>query len=55
VLLNVGQNGHWTYFLGQAGWGGWRNYFPVLLLVKLSIPALLLIALGVFAHFPDCP
>jgi hypothetical protein len=48
LLGRVDSNGHATYFLGQAGLGGWPNYFPVLLLVKLSIPMLLLIAAGIF-------
>lgn len=39
--------GHWTYFLGEPGTGGWPNFFVVLLLVKLSIPSLLLIGWGV--------
>jgi hypothetical protein len=55
VMTNVGQAGHWTYFLGQAGGGGWRNYFPMLLLIKLSIPALLLIGLGVSRAFFRLP
>jgi 4-amino-4-deoxy-L-arabinose transferase-like glycosyltransferase len=46
VIGNVGRQGHWTYFIGEAGYGGWPNYFLMLLLVKLSIPSLILIAWG---------
>lgn len=48
VLVNVGKHGHWTYFLGEAGVGGWPNYFLMLLLVKLPIPTLILICIGFF-------
>lgn len=51
VLANVGERGHWTYFLGQAGSGGWPNYFLMLLLVKLPIPTLMLIGLGISRAF----
>jgi len=40
------QSGHASYFLGEAGAGVWQNYFVVELLVKLSIPTLLLVILG---------
>ena len=46
VVGNVGDKGHLTYFIGQAGNGGWPNYFLMLLLVKLPIPTLILIGLG---------
>jgi len=45
-LGNMSNQGHLTYFLGQAGYGGWPNYFLMLLLVKLPIPALILSGLG---------
>lgn len=47
IFGNVGERGHATYFLGQPGFGGWPNYFLMLLLVKLPIPSLLLIGLGI--------
>lgn len=47
-VLNGVQNGFTSYFLGEAGYGGWPNYFTVILLVKLSIPILLLILVGAF-------
>ena len=43
---DIGKQGHLTYFLGQAGDGGWPNYFLMLLAVKLPIPTLILIGLG---------
>jgi len=46
VLTRAGSLGHWTYFLGEAGPGGWPNYFSLLLLVKLPIAALMLIGFG---------
>lgn len=46
VLGSIGDKGHLTYFLGQAGNGGWPNYFLMLLAVKLPIPTLILIGLG---------
>jgi len=55
VLANVGEHGHWTYFLGQAGPGGWPNYFLMLLLVKLPIPTLILVGLGVSRAFSRLP
>ncbi len=47
LLANVGAYGSATYFLGQAGYGGWPNYFLMLLLVKLPIPSLILIGFGI--------
>ncbi len=47
ALGNVGELGHATYFLGQAGYGGWPNYFLMLLLIKLPIPTLILITFGI--------
>ncbi len=47
VLGYVGQQGHWTNFLGEAGYGGWPNYFLMLMLVKLPIPTLILIIWGI--------
>ncbi|MCX7112907.1 MAG: glycosyltransferase family 39 protein [Proteobacteria bacterium] len=47
LMGNVGEFGSATYFLGQAGYGGWSNYFLMLLLIKLPIPSLILIGLGV--------
>jgi hypothetical protein len=47
VLGFVGNRGHWTHFLGEAGYGGWSNYFLMLLLVKLPIPTLILIIWGI--------
>lgn len=55
VVGNVSGGGHATYFLGQAGEGGWPNYFPMLLLVKLPIPALLFIGFGISRAFSRLP
>jgi len=45
-VLNGIQNGFTSYFLGEASYGGWPNYVLVILLIKLSIPTLLLVFLG---------
>lgn len=55
LFTNVGQGGHATYFLGEAGYGGWTNYFLVMLLVKLSLPTLILVFLGVLRAFDRFP
>lgn len=48
ATLNIlGQSGWASYFLGQAGYGGWPNFFLMLLLIKLPISTLILIGLGV--------
>jgi 4-amino-4-deoxy-L-arabinose transferase-like glycosyltransferase len=41
--------GNTVYFLGSIGNGGWWYYFPVAFLLKETLPALLLIALGLYA------
>jgi 4-amino-4-deoxy-L-arabinose transferase-like glycosyltransferase len=45
--------GHATYFLGEAGLGGWPNYFVMLLLVKLTIPLLILVVAGLFGALSE--
>jgi len=47
VLGNMADKGHLTYFLGQTGYGGWPNYFLMLLMIKLPIPTLTIIGFGV--------
>ena len=42
----MSEKGHITYFLGQSGYGGWSNYFVMLLLVKLPIATLILVGAG---------
>ena len=39
--------GYQTYFMGEAGYGGWPNFFLVLLLIKLPISTLILIGSGI--------
>ena len=46
-LMNQNFNGFEAYFLGHVGSMGSWNYFPVLLLIKTPIPALLLMLAGV--------
>ena len=55
VLGNVGDKGHLTYFLGEAGNGGWSNYFVMLLLVKLPIASLLLVGAGMVKALERLP
>ena len=55
VIGGVGEKGHLTYFLGQAGNGGWSNYFVMLLLVKLPIATLLLIGVGMVKALEGFP
>jgi 4-amino-4-deoxy-L-arabinose transferase-like glycosyltransferase len=54
-LSQVSAQGQLTYFLGEAGTGGWPNYFAFMLLIKLSIPALLLIGMGTLAALRCLP
>jgi hypothetical protein len=44
-------NGGASSFLGEAGWGGWNNYFPMLFLVKMTIPSLIFIIAGASSAF----
>ncbi len=46
VLDNTSNERYLTYFLGQAGYGERPNYFLMLLVVKLPIPTLIIIGLG---------
>lgn len=55
VLISVKEHIFWTYFLGQTGYGGWPNYFLVMLFVKLPIPTLILIGLGLSRVFSGLP
>jgi 4-amino-4-deoxy-L-arabinose transferase-like glycosyltransferase len=55
VFTNVELKGHATYFLGQAGNGGWPNYFLMLLLIKLPIPMLILVGSGMLRAFSRLP
>ncbi len=38
--------GHWSYLLGERGQHGWWYFFPVAVIVKATIPLLILSALG---------
>ncbi|OGM90914.1 hypothetical protein A2755_01785 [Candidatus Wolfebacteria bacterium RIFCSPHIGHO2_01_FULL_48_22] len=40
--------GNTAYFLGEDGNGGWWHYFPVVFLLKESLPALLILLGGIF-------
>jgi 4-amino-4-deoxy-L-arabinose transferase-like glycosyltransferase len=47
--------GHFSYFLGEASNGGWRNFFALLLLIKLPLGMLALSGGGLLvalAHLP---
>jgi hypothetical protein len=46
-LMDHNFRGHDAYFLGQVSATGWWYYFPVLLLVKTPLPALLLMIAGI--------
>ncbi len=53
-VLMVGQRsagGNTAYFLGKNGNGGWWHYFPVVFLLKESIPVLLLLLAGLLGWF----
>jgi len=46
-LSTHAREGHLTYLLGEVSNGGWGNYWPLLLLIKLPLSTWLLIGLGV--------
>lgn len=42
------RRGHVAYFLGEVSENGWWNFFPTMLAIKLPIPALALIGIGLW-------
>lgn len=46
ILANHNKVGHWNYLNGQVNYSGWWYYFPLTLWYKLTVPALLLVAMS---------
>lgn len=46
MVISHTSSGHTTYFLGQLSGKGWWYYFPIALVLKNTIPTLLLIIFG---------
>jgi hypothetical protein len=48
MVLQRSSGGNTSYFLGHVSNSGWWYYFPVVFLLKESLPALMLLAFGLF-------
>jgi 4-amino-4-deoxy-L-arabinose transferase-like glycosyltransferase len=46
MVIQRSAGGNTAYFLGQIGGAGWWYYFPVIYLLKETLPALILIGIG---------
>ncbi len=51
-LASHNREGHHAYLLGRTAQHGWWYYFPVAILLKTTLPLLLLVALSLFAPSP---
>jgi len=49
------RDGQWAYLAGQISHSGWWYYFPVALLVKLTIATLILAGVGIFRSVRAAP
>jgi len=47
ILANHNSVGHWAFLNGQTDYRGWWYYFPLTLIYKLTVPALILIGLAI--------
>ena len=47
MVLQRGAAGNTTYFLGEVSATGWKNYFPVVYLIKEPLPFFILLLIGV--------
>ncbi|MBI4359199.1 MAG: glycosyltransferase family 39 protein [Candidatus Nealsonbacteria bacterium] len=47
MVFQRGAAGNTTYFLGEVSATGWKNYFPVVYLIKEPLPFFLLLLIGV--------
>jgi len=52
-VLEHNARGHYAYFMGAIGGGGWPLFFPVLFLVKTPLGILALFMLSMFIPQPD--
>jgi hypothetical protein len=48
AVMDHNARGHLSYFLGELRTGGWWDYFPVLMAVKLPLGLLILAAVGLW-------
>jgi len=51
MVMQRSSGGNTAYFLGEVGASGWWYYFPVVFLLKESIPALLALIIGISLAF----
>ncbi|MCU1272909.1 MAG: glycosyl transferase, family 39 [Bryobacterales bacterium] len=47
-VIDHNEKGHLSYFMGEVGTSGWWTYFPTLIAVKLPIPVLIFLVLGLW-------
>jgi 4-amino-4-deoxy-L-arabinose transferase-like glycosyltransferase len=47
-VIEHNDKGHLSYFMGESGTTGWWTYFPTLIAVKLPIPVLVFLILGLW-------
>ncbi|MFA6495343.1 MAG: glycosyltransferase family 39 protein [Candidatus Paceibacterota bacterium] len=49
MVMQRSDGGNTAYFLGNLGGGGWWYYFPIVFLIKETLPALFYMAIGAWA------
>ncbi|MDH4358857.1 MAG: glycosyltransferase family 39 protein [Candidatus Berkelbacteria bacterium] len=53
MVFSHTRGGHDSYLLGETSKTGWWYYFPILVLLKTPIPALILVAVGLYFALKD--